>query len=210
MGRQRASSGISALDREGGAQKRSVELIRGHGLCRWSMASSRSPTSGSCLATYRGRTSRSRAACAASGTHRIRRDRADRDRPADPRRRRRIRPLTLRRAASYRRQPAAGANRRLVPRWPSRRQCRFLFCRPATLTRAVLGPHHSRHCFKSVRRRRAAARQGSQEPAEQASPVSHDPDPTDLNDQTEQVEPQAVRNVQDHTLYRRRHCLSSH
>ena len=47
-----------------------------------------SPTSGSCLATCRGRTSRLRAACAVSGTHRIRRDRADRDRPADLRRRR--------------------------------------------------------------------------------------------------------------------------
>jgi hypothetical protein len=78
------------------------------------------------------------------------------------------------------------------------------------LTRSVLGPHHSRHCFKSVRRRRPAARQRSQEPAEEASPVSHDPDPTDFNDETQQVKPQAVRNVKDHTLYRRRHGLSSH
>jgi hypothetical protein len=36
-------------------------------------------------------------------------------------------------------------------------------------------------------------------------PVSHDPDPTDLNDETQQVETQSVRDVVDHTLYRRRH-----
>jgi hypothetical protein len=88
---------------------------------------------------------------------------------------------------------------------PLRRGGWFRLWLPAFSRRSLLSPDHLCHCLKSVRRRRAAARQGREESAEQAGPVSHDPDPTDFNDETQQVETQSVRDIEDHTLYRRRH-----
>jgi hypothetical protein len=57
-----------------------------------------------------------------------------------------------------------------------------------------------RHGFESVGGRRAPARQGGQKSTEQAGPVSHNPNPTDFNDKTQQVEPEAIRDIEDHTL----------
>jgi hypothetical protein len=65
-----------------------------------------------------------------------------------------------------------------------------------------------RHGFESVRGRRAPARQGGQKSTEQAGPVSHNPNPTDFNDQAQQVEPEAIGDIENHTLYRRCHLLS--
>jgi hypothetical protein len=63
-----------------------------------------------------------------------------------------------------------------------------------------------RHCFKSVCCRGAAAGQGGQESAKQAGTISHNPDSADFDDEPEQVKSQPVRDVEDHALYRRRHC----
>lgn len=71
---------------------------------------------------------------------------------------------------------------------------------PAFSRRFLLSPDHLCHFLKCVRRRHAAACQGGEECAEQAGSVSHDPDPTDFDDETQQVETRSVRNVEDHTL----------
>jgi hypothetical protein len=68
---------------------------------------------------------------------------------------------------------------------PSCGRRRFLHWRRASSARSILSPHDSRHCFKSVRRRGAATCQRGQESAKQAGPVSHNPNPTDFNDETQ-------------------------
>jgi hypothetical protein len=84
----------------------------------------------------------------------------------------------------------------------SRSLRRFLFGWPASSAQSGISPHHLRHRLKSVRRRRAPACQGGKKSTEQAGPVSHNPNSTDFDDQTQQVETQAIRDVKNYTFYR--------
>jgi hypothetical protein len=67
----------------------------------------------------------------------------------------------------------------------------------------LLRPDHLCERLKSLRRLDPSARERRQDSAEQAGAVSDDADRTDRDDEPQQIETQALRNIEDYTLFGR-------